>query len=632
MCHPSGWHVRRHCYARRNGTLSAFLHRPLSRPQPHAWLGTAGRAARQDALNYMKGGFRMAIYHYSEKPVKRSAGSSAVRSAGYIEKERIRDERTRQTVRYDAHRDEVIFSRTRVPEGCPYDTTSALWNAVEAHETSQNAVVGQRVDIALPHELSRVQQIALADAWADTVLASGRGVTYAIHDPKRDGHNIHIDAIMTPRPWDATRGTWGAKSRMETVMKNGKPVLNDKRGKGKHKYKRKCINLDDKDHLQARRKAWEKLANDALCNAHIPERIDHRSLQEQRANALKKHDFQRAELLDRVPQIHVGWNSQAHERKEINNEIKRRNNKFVSCVKREDDLQSRQRRLQGKISVTQSEIRAWRRDQKIKNEHKHMFESAPDARKIRATRAATARRYGCPSQDARAVGRFARAGQAGGQPVQILVGTRKELQTAFPQISTAQWRRMITRQLQRENPHMSANDATVACDDLARRRVMYIVDKGGKKAALAAGEVSFVAVRACAESLRAVGKLVGMIPVVGKPLQAACSLPAQAVGRADRVRGQLQQLHQRYEERKKREDEKKKQAVKRAVKTMKGQSGGRGQQPQQQGHPPQQDRTDPRAVGARIRTDGDDQGLRNWDLMDELTKDQEKQREIWKDI
>ena len=206
----------------------------------------------------------MAIYHYSEKPVKRSAGSSAVRSAGYIEKERIRDERTRQTVRYDAHRDEVVFSRTRVPEGCPYTTTSDLWNAVEAHETSQNAVVGQRVDIALPHELSHAQQIALADAWADMVLASGRGVTYAIHDPKRDGHNVHIDAIMTPRPWDAAHGTWGAKSRMETVMRDGKPVLNDKRGKGRHKYKRKCVNLDDKVHLQERRKTWERLANDAL--------------------------------------------------------------------------------------------------------------------------------------------------------------------------------------------------------------------------------------------------------------------------------------------------------------------------------------------------------------------------------
>lgn len=573
----------------------------------------------------------MAIYHYSEKPVKRSTGSSAVRSAGYIEKERIRDERTRQTVRYDAHRDEVIYSRTRVPAGCPYDMTSTLWNAVEAHEKSQNAVVGQRVDIALPHELSRAQQIALADAWADTVLASGRGVTYAIHDPKQDGHNIHIDAIMTPRPWDATRGTWGAKSRMETVMKDGKPVLNNVRGKGKHKYKRKCINLDDKEHLQARRKTWEKLANDALCNARIPERIDSRSLQEQRADALKKHDFQQAEILDRVPQIHVGWNNKAHERKEINNEIKAKNNKFISCTKKEFDLQSKQRKLQGKVTVTQSEIRAWRRDQKIKREHKRMFERTPDARKIRQTRNATARRYGCPSQDAAAVGRFARAGQAGGQPVQILVGTRKELQAAFPQLTTVQWRRMITRQLQRENPHMSANDVTVACDDLAKRRIMYIVDRGGKRAAMAAGEIGFVAVRACADSLRAVGRLVGALPIVGKPLQAACSLPAQAVGRADRVRGQLQTLHQRYEDRKRKEKQQLEKVTKRAAKAIKGQGQG-GAQPQQQTRPPRQDHTDPRAVGARIRTDGDDQSLRNWDLMSELDKDREKQRRIWQDI
>lgn len=574
----------------------------------------------------------MAIYHYSEKAVKRSAGSSSVKSAGYITKDKIRDERTRETANYSAHHDEVVYSRTRVPNGCPYDNIGSLWNSVEQAEKRADAVVGRRVDIALPHELSKSQQIALADAWADTILAAGRGITYAIHDPKNDGHNIHIDAILTPRPWDAKNQKWGSKSHAEIVKdKNGNPIeIGGKGGHGKHKYKRRYRNIDDKEHLQARRKIWERLANDALCNAHIPERIDGRSLQEQRADALKKHDFQQAEILDRVPQIHVGWNSKAHERKEINNEIKHKNERYLSCVKKENDLRLRQRRLQGKISVTQSEIRAWRRDQKIKREHKQMFKSTPDARRIRQTRATTARRYGCPSQDAAAVGRFVRAGQAGGQPVQILIGTRRELQAAFPQISTAQWRRMISRQLQRENRHMSANDITSACDDLAQRRVMYIVDRGGKRAAMAAGEVSFVAVRACADSLRAVGRLVGTIPVVGKPLAAACSLPAQAVGRADRVRGQLQTLHQRYEERERKEREQKKKLAKRAAKAMKGQ--GNAAQGQQQAGQPRQDRADSRAVGARIRTDSDDQGLRNWDLMDELTKDQEKQKAVWRDI
>ena len=121
-------------------------------------------------------------------------------------------------------------------------------------------------------------------------------------------------------------------------------------------------------------------------------------------------------------------------------------------------------------------------------------------------------------------------------------------------------------------------------------------------------------------------ELVGMIPAVGKPLQAACSLPAQAVGRADRVRGQLAQLHRRYEERKRKEKQAKEEATKKAVKSLKG------QQPQQRAGHPQQDRTDPRAVGARIRTDSDDQGLRNWTLMSELDKDVERQKQIWKDI
>ena len=36
----------------------------------------------------------------------------------------------------------------------------------------------------------------------------------------------------------------------------------------------------------------------------------------------EKHNFYDADLLGRVPQIHVGWNSKAHERKTINDAIK----------------------------------------------------------------------------------------------------------------------------------------------------------------------------------------------------------------------------------------------------------------------------------------------------------------------
>ena len=61
-----------------------------------------------------------------------------------------------------------------------------------------------------------------------------------------------------------------------------------------------------KEHLVTWRKDWADRANSALARAGRAERIDHRTLVEQRDEALANGDPERAVSLDRDPQIHLG--------------------------------------------------------------------------------------------------------------------------------------------------------------------------------------------------------------------------------------------------------------------------------------------------------------------------------------
>ena len=288
----------------------------------------------------------MAVYHYSEKAVKRSAGQSAVNSAAYVSKDAIKDERIEKKFDYSRQQNELQYSKTLIPEGANFKDAAEMWNSVESAEKSKNAVVGQRVDIALPRELTLEQQIEIADKVATARLKEGRGVTYAIHD-HGDG-NPHIDMIMTPRPWDAETQKWGKKSQSVVMTdKNGQPILNPKRGAGQTKYKRKNVNIDDREHILSRRKEWQVLANDALKKAGSNERIDCRTLAAQRSDAIANGDIEKAIALDREPTIHEYRMS---ERAEKNRAIRSRNAQKQKILRRQNALKKRVATLEKEIA------------------------------------------------------------------------------------------------------------------------------------------------------------------------------------------------------------------------------------------------------------------------------------------
>ncbi|NEK12844.1 Ti-type conjugative transfer relaxase TraA [Rhizobium leguminosarum] len=206
----------------------------------------------------------MAIYHFSMKPIARSGGRSAVASAAYRAAERLTNERDGLTHDF-SNRTGVEHAEIVLPAGSSAYWAmkrSALWNAAERAEKRSDARIAREFEIALPHELTSDQRLALTRAFAeDLANRYGAAVDFAIHRPGEgsDIRNSHAHLMMTTRQVRETG--LGDKTLLERenrwLLANHLPPSQ--------------LQLKDL------RQAWEHLANRHLAMAGHDIRIDHRS-------------------------------------------------------------------------------------------------------------------------------------------------------------------------------------------------------------------------------------------------------------------------------------------------------------------------------------------------------------------
>lgn len=237
----------------------------------------------------------MAIYHLSVKPVQRSKGRSATAAAAYRSGERIHCEREGITHDYTRrsgveHTELVGWSGTR----------SELWNAAEKAERRKDGTPAREYEIALPRELNREQRENLARDYAQW-LHDRHGVAVDVCIHGHDTDNPHAHLLATTRVVDAQGQSLGDKAAVEWSD-----------------TKRKKHGLEGrKTELSAAREQWQNMANKALERAGHAERIDHRTLEVQRAEALEQGDTERAQALDREPETKIGWAAQKMERQGV---------------------------------------------------------------------------------------------------------------------------------------------------------------------------------------------------------------------------------------------------------------------------------------------------------------------------
>lgn len=173
----------------------------------------------------------------------------------------------------------------------------ALWSAVQAKEARKNSQLAREFILALPHELTAAEGTELVRAWVrDELVSVGMVADVAIHDPHRRGDeddppNRHAHIMLTTRPLDSTRADGWATNKNR--------------------------DWNDTGQLERWRESWANVQN-ANFEAHgLSVRVDHRSLEAQRAAAEAAGDEIAALVLSRPPEPRLGLSAGALEAKGI---------------------------------------------------------------------------------------------------------------------------------------------------------------------------------------------------------------------------------------------------------------------------------------------------------------------------
>ena len=186
----------------------------------------------------------MAIYHCTVKIIGRNEGKSAIAAAAYragAELTSVYDGITRDYTKKGWVEDKWIM----LPEHAPkeYMDRSSLWNAVENAEKASNAQLAREVEVSLPVEMTREEQLEVVREFVQkNFVSQGMCADIAIHNPPvkndrnqpidADGNptkdeskmifkNPHAHILLTVRPI-SKEGKWEEKSKVEYLcMKDG---------------------------------------------------------------------------------------------------------------------------------------------------------------------------------------------------------------------------------------------------------------------------------------------------------------------------------------------------------------------------------------------------------------------------
>ena len=160
---------------------------------------------------------------------------------------------------------------------------------MEQIEKASDAQLAREIEVALPVELSRAEQLALVRSFVkDNFVAEGMCADFALHD-KSDG-NPHAHILLTIRPLRPD-GKWGPKCRKVYDLDSQGNRIPDGKGGWKN-HREDTTDWNNRDNAEKWRAAWATYANRALEAADRSERIDHRSYERQG--------------IDKIPSIHMG--------------------------------------------------------------------------------------------------------------------------------------------------------------------------------------------------------------------------------------------------------------------------------------------------------------------------------------
>ena len=224
----------------------------------------------------------------------------------------------------------VVHTEIMLPTHAPpeFADRSTLWNSVEQIEKSSDAQLAREIEVALPVELSRAEQLALVRSFVkDNFVDAGMCADFAIHDKETGNPHAHIMLTIRPIRED---GKWGAKCRkVYDLDGQGQRIPNGKGGWKNHRED--TTDWNDRANAEKWRAAWAAYTNRALEAAGRPERIDHRSYKRQG--------------VDKIPTVHMGPAASQMERRGIQTEKGNINREIAADNKLLKEIKARITRL-----------------------------------------------------------------------------------------------------------------------------------------------------------------------------------------------------------------------------------------------------------------------------------------------
>jgi hypothetical protein len=217
----------------------------------------------------------MASYFLHVKTFSRGKGSSATKAAAYRSGERIRDERSGAVHDY-TDRTDVAHAEIVLPVEYAGHTDmewalnrAVLWNAVQQSGRTWNSRLAREVLVHVPPEMTRAQRVALVRRLSHELADRYHSaVDFAVHEPRpqADQRHHHAHILMTSR--QVGPGGIGARTTLELSG-----TERHDRGLG-----------PSRDDLLWLRERWARISNEALHEAGLLARIDHRSYKDQGIN------------------------------------------------------------------------------------------------------------------------------------------------------------------------------------------------------------------------------------------------------------------------------------------------------------------------------------------------------------
>ncbi|MFK8201417.1 MobQ family relaxase, partial [Leuconostoc mesenteroides] len=271
----------------------------------------------------------MAIFHMNFSNISAGNGRSAIASASYRSGEKLHSDMEGKNYFYA--RDVMPETYILAPDNAPdwVNNREILWNEVEKKDRRSNARYAKEFNVALPVELSEIEQKELLLKYVqNTFVNVGMVADVAIHRDHPDNPHAHV--MLTNRPFNED-GTWGIKSKKEYILDE----YGNKTYTGTSKYPKSkkiwLVDWDKKGKVEQWRKDWAKAVNRVFEQKNMPDRISEKTLDEQG--------------IDGVATQHVGVNGQRPEREKFN-QLALENRKHKAQLKNVVEKIHNERRMQ----------------------------------------------------------------------------------------------------------------------------------------------------------------------------------------------------------------------------------------------------------------------------------------------